>query len=68
MLIRSQDKKSIRNLNIITDIVLSKNNNHWDIVACYPYLSYNGCAFSSIGIYSTEEKAIKVLDNICFFC
>lgn len=67
MIIRSQDKGSIRNFNLISDLVISKNNNHWEIVACYPYFAQSDCAFSVIGEYSTEEKAIKVLDMICDF-
>lgn len=52
MLIRSQDRKTIfplRNLTIDTD----KNNQF--LVGDYPY---------TYGVYSTEEKAIKVLDMI----
>lgn len=67
MLIRSQDKGSIRNFNLISDLVVSKSNNHWDIIACYPYFTKDDCAFSTIGEYSTEKKAIKVLDDICVF-
>ena len=67
MIIRSQDKASIRNFNLISDLVISKNNKHWEIVACYPYFAQSDCAFSVIGEYSTEEKAIKVLDMICNF-
>lgn len=64
MLIRSQDKGSIRNFSLISDLVVSKNNKRWDIIACYPYFAQIDCGFSTIGEYSTEEKAIKVLDMI----
>ena len=67
MLIRSQDKESIRNFNLISDVVISKYNNHFELVACYPYFGNNDCGFSTIGEYSTMEKAIKVLDDICSF-
>ena len=64
MIIRSQDKGSIRNFNLISDLVVSKSNNRWEIIACYPYFAQTDCGFSVIGTYSTEEKAIKVLDMI----
>ena len=64
MIIRSQDKGSIRNFNLITDLVISKSNGSWEIIACYPYFAETDCGFSPIGRYSTEEKAIKVLDMI----
>ena len=67
MLIRSQDKGSIRNFSLISDLVVSKNNNRWKIIACYPYFAQDDCGFSTIGEYSTEKKAIKVLDDICSF-
>ena len=67
MIIRSQDKGSIRNFNLISDLVVSKSNNRWEIIACYPYFAQTDCGFSVIGTYSTEEKAIKVLDDICVF-
>ena len=67
MLIRSQDKGSIKNFSLISDLVISKNNNCWEIVSCYPYFAQSDCVFSTIGKYSTEKKAIKVLDDICSF-
>ena len=67
MLIRSQDKGSIRNFSLISDLVISKNSNRWEIVAYYPYFAQSDCGFSTIGEYSTEKKAIKVLDDICSF-
>ena len=55
MLIRSQDKKRIAtdlNLEILHE---SWDSNEWEIV---------NNAVGVIGTYSTEEKAIKVLDMI----
>lgn len=58
MIIRSQDKRGIVNLNNIDSITV-KEYSH-DICA------FNGTMESEIliGKYSTEEKAIKVLDMI----
>lgn len=71
MLIRSQNKRSIRNFSLISDLVIQKHifksGECWKIVACYPYFAQNDCAYSVIGEYSTEKKAIKVLDDICSF-
>ena len=64
MIIRSQDRGSIRNFNLISDLVVSKKNKVWEIIACYPYFAQDDCAFASLGEYSTEEKAFKVLDMI----
>lgn len=64
MIIGSQDKRSIRNFNLISDLVVLKSNNHWKIIACYLYFTQNDCGYATIGTYSTEEKAIKVLDMI----
>lgn len=68
MIIRSQNKKAIRNFNLISDLVISKDSKgDWEIIACYPYFAQSDCGFAVIGTYSTEEKAIKVLDMICDF-
>ena len=68
MIIRSQNKKAIRNFNLISDLVISKDSKgDWEIIACYPYFAQSDCGFAVIGTYSTEEKAIKVLDMICNF-
>ena len=65
MIIRSQNKKAIRNFNLISDLVISKDSKgDWEIIACYPYFAQSDCGFAVIGTYSTEEKAIKVLDMI----
>lgn len=60
MIIRSQHKKNIVNLDNIDSIYA---NEYGEINA------YNGNGNSRIlmGQYSTEEKAIKVLDDICAF-
>jgi len=61
MIIRSQNKKSITNLNNIDTIGIEPNHCGCDVVC------FNGPeeSRSKIGEYSTEEKAIKVLDMIC---
>ena len=55
MIIRSQDKKGFVNLENIDTVCM---NDEFDIYA------FNGTSKSFIGEYSTEEKAIKVLDMI----
>ena len=55
MLIRSQEKLCIINLNCVKTLYVNEDN---DIVA------YANGSNSHIGNYSTEEKAIKVLDMI----
>lgn len=56
MLIRSQNKKGIVNLDNIIEIGANDTK-----IVCAGTYGYVG----SLGIYSTEEKAIKVLDMIC---
>ena len=56
MIIRSQNKTMIVNLNNIDCIYYSNRENE--------IIVFNGEAKSSIGKYSTEAKAIKVLDMI----
>ena len=60
MIIRSQDKKGIINFNNIDTIGIEPNCCGCDVVG------YNGTQESCVklGEYSTEEKAIKVLDMI----
>ena len=55
MIIRSQDRKKILNLEQIRKIDCETNSVMADDV-------------SVMGVYSTEEKAIKVLDMICDAC
>lgn len=64
MIIRSQDKKGIVNLNNIDTLCIEQNHCGCDVVC------FNGLreSRSKIGEYSTEEKAIKVLDMICDAC
>ncbi len=67
MLIRSQNKECLYNLNTISGLTYQethdynrgkeKSTNH---EVC---IDYGGLA-DSIGVYSTKEKAIKVLDMI----
>ena len=61
MIIRSQDKKELHNLDKISNIC---------VLPCYGdehkfIIEVN--KQKNIGTYSTEEKAIKVLDMICNF-
>lgn len=57
MIIRSQDKKSITtDLNLEILEPYNKKSGSWDIVS-----NTSG----TIAKYSTEEKAIKVLDMVC---
>lgn len=66
MIIRNQDKRGIVNFNQLTDLCVAKNRvGEWEIVACYPYFADSDCGFSALAAYSTEAKAIKVLDMIC---
>ena len=65
MIIRSQDKRKLTNFAQVTDLVVSKNRTaEFEIIACYSYFADSDCGFASIGTYSTEAKAIKVLDMI----
>lgn len=61
MIIRSQNKKGIVNLSNIDTICIEPNPCGCDVIC------FNGAeeSRSKIGEYSTEEKAIKVLDMIC---
>ena len=66
MIIRSQNKSKIINFNQVSDLVISKNRvGEYDILACYSYFAESDCGFSTIATFSTEEKAIKVLDMMC---
>lgn len=56
MLIRSQDKKSIVNINHIDTISVDEGK--------IKYFNGGGESMGMLGTYSTEEKAIKVLDMI----
>lgn len=59
MIIRSQNKKRIANLKNITEIVC---NQGFEILVYFA----SDIVYSEIfGEYSTEEKAVKVLDLIC---
>lgn len=66
MIIRSQDKTMITNFRKVTDLFINSNryNTEFEITACLPYSIIDDCATSILGTYSTEEKAIKVLDMI----
>lgn len=60
MIIRSQDKESIWNFNNVDCIHISVDN-----VGCYIKVYVNDNSIS-IGHYSTDEKAQKVLDDIFY--
>jgi hypothetical protein len=66
MIIRSQDKKSIINFNAVDTIRLSRCiergviKEHYQTDVFYDTTD----TFGVLGTYSTEEKAIKVLDMI----
>lgn len=54
MLIRSQDKKILANLNNLQSIFIEKSKEKYIV----------SLSVRKLGEYSTEEKAIKVLDMI----
>ena len=58
MLIRSQDKRTLVNLDNTNAILIHEDDTGFSVVACGININYE------IGEYSTEEKAIKVLDMI----
>lgn len=63
MIIIAIDKSGFVNLKNIDSVCLSDTiQNGRD---CIAIRFYNGDSKSNLGIYSTEEKAIKVLDMIC---
>lgn len=57
MLIRSQDKYAILNINLAYSVSVGEENNilYW----------HNKSHATILGTYSTEEQAIAVLDKIC---
>ena len=64
MLIRSKDKLKIVNLQNVDTIAVSKSDDFER--KSYSVYSFNGADnVTTLGTYSTEEKAIKVLDMIC---
>ena len=60
MLIRSQNKKNLTNLSQVTNIAIITRDSRFKIVVYYPIED----GYDYIGEYSTEAKAIKVLDII----
>lgn len=58
MLIRSQDKKRIVNIDCVDAITSTFMDTGYFIMA------FNGDAETVLGFYKTEEKAIEVLDKI----
>jgi len=57
MLIRSQDKKNLINMDNVTDLSVVSGS---EIMACYT----TDQGYQRIGKYSDEAKAIKALDMI----
>lgn len=64
MIIRSQDKKSITNFQQLTDVGIIKTDSVFAVQAYYPFSIDSEFSKMNLGFYSTEEKAIKVLDMI----
>ena len=66
MIIRSQDKYSIINLDVVDGVRLLEQRRKGEIKTHYQtdvyYLTKNESGI--LGTYSTEEKALKVLDMI----
>ena len=63
MLIRSQDKKSLFNMDVMANLQINKK--FGDSRATYRVVIYfTEDDIATIGEYSTEEKTIKVLDMI----
>lgn len=60
MLIRSQDKKSLVNLNNTCQLFIGRSNDTNTKI----YADFQDGISDAIGTYSTEAKAIKVLDAI----
>lgn len=57
MLIRSQDKKTIINMDNITQIYKREESNTVSAI-------FISKSFENLGTYSTKAKAIKILDMI----
>lgn len=64
MLIRSQDKKTLINFEQVTDLGVVKLLDGFGINAYYAFSVSDEYSSMCIGEYSTEEKAIRVLDMI----
>lgn len=61
MIIRTQNKKGIVNFNTVDTICVDNN------VPVIRYYCGDEITAGTLGTYSTEEKAIEVLDRICDF-
>lgn len=64
MLIRSQNKRRLTNLQQVTDIEIYEQRGEFNVGAYYPFSVEDEYSQACIGTYSTETKAIKVLDDI----
>ena len=63
MLIRSQDKKILTDMNCCGFSVANRANGYDYRIIMHSLIDRKAC--TPIGEYSTEKKAIKVLDMIC---
>lgn len=63
MLIRSQDKLAICNLENVDTICNSYSTNSWDTRV--EISSFNQSERTVLGYYKTKERTIEVLDEIC---
>lgn len=66
MLIRSQDKKRLVKMNsiLIEKITKRQGREMWPEIVGYGIYNYENGSDLKIAEYSTEEKAIKVLDMV----
>lgn len=64
MLIRSQLKYKITNMRLLTDIVICPNKNEEFEVLGFGIGDTTDAESTLLGIYTTEEKSLKVLDKI----
>ena len=64
MIIRSQDKKTLTNFQQVTDVGVVKTDGVFEVQVYYPFSLNDEYSKMCLGTYSTEEKAIKVLDMI----
>ena len=72
ILIRTQNKEGIVNINCIdtiaTYVIKQRNEIKEHYETLIEYFSGSEATKGVLGKYSSEEKAIKVLDMICDFC
>ena len=65
MLIRSQDREILTNMDMVTDLIIEeRSDNEYKIKAFYPNTDDGQSAYMYLADYTSKEKAIKVLDMI----